>query len=108
MGDDVYLEFDDEEEAVKTSSEPKSWKLLARYVANFEPYAKSMFTQFTEEDWRLRTGIRYSKRGKNYYGRHRLPGGLFCSLGLCATEPGSHRAIQPCSWSFSLVSFGSL
>jgi hypothetical protein len=42
-------------------------------------------------------------------GRDWLPGGAFFgSLRLCAAEPGSHRAMQPCPWLFSLVSFGSL
>jgi hypothetical protein len=52
---------------VTTPSEPKSWKLLARYMANFRPNANMMFTQFSKDVWRLCTGIRYSVRGKNYY-----------------------------------------
>jgi hypothetical protein len=67
MEDDVFLEFDEEEEVEKVPSEPTSWKLLARYMANFKPNTKAMFTRFTEEVWRLRSGIRYSEKGKNYY-----------------------------------------
>uniref|UniRef100_A0ACD5ZK78 Uncharacterized protein n=1 Tax=Avena sativa TaxID=4498 RepID=A0ACD5ZK78_AVESA len=67
MEDDVYLEFDDDEEEVTEAPEPGTWKLLARYMANFKPNTKSMFDRFTDEVWKLRTGIRYSERGKNYY-----------------------------------------
>jgi hypothetical protein len=71
MEDDVYLESDEEddeeEEEVTDPSAPRTWKLLARYMANFKPNAHTMFTQFTEEGWHLRTGIRYSDRGKNYF-----------------------------------------
>jgi hypothetical protein len=67
MEDDVYLEFDEEEEAQVTPKEPNMWKLLARYAANFKPNTHSMFRKFSEEVWQLRTSIRYSERGKNYY-----------------------------------------
>jgi hypothetical protein len=36
-------------------------------MGNFKPNTKSMFTQFAQEVWQLRTGIRYPERGKNYY-----------------------------------------
>jgi hypothetical protein len=67
MEDDVYLEFEEEAKVQKPPKDPNTWKLLARYKANFKPNAKSMFTQLSEEAWRLCTGIRYSERGKNYY-----------------------------------------
>ncbi|KAK1627899.1 hypothetical protein QYE76_002214 [Lolium multiflorum] len=61
MGDDVYLEFDEEE---TKEQEPK---LLARYMASFKPHTKAMFKRFIEEVWHLRSGIEYSEKGKNYY-----------------------------------------
>jgi hypothetical protein len=70
MEDEIHLEFeeDDEGEApILPPSEPKTWKLLARYMANFKPNTKTMFKHFSEDDWCLRTGIRYSERGKNYF-----------------------------------------
>jgi hypothetical protein len=67
MEDDVYLEFDEEEETVMAPPEPTSWKLLARYYASFRPNITSMFTHFADDVWQLRTGIRYLERGKNYY-----------------------------------------
>lgn len=68
MEDDVYLEFDEEEEEVQAAlSAPSSWKMLARYMTNFKPSAKSMFDYFADEVWHLRTGVKYSERGKNYY-----------------------------------------
>ncbi|KAM0920745.1 hypothetical protein ACQ4PT_007312 [Festuca glaucescens] len=67
MQDDVYLEFDEEEEIKQEPTEPTTWKLLARYMANFKPNTKAMFDRFTNEVWHLRSGIRYSEKGKNYY-----------------------------------------
>jgi hypothetical protein len=67
MGDDVYLEFDEEETKEQEPKEPTSWKLLARYMASFKPYTKAMFKRFIEEVWHLRSGIEYSEKGKNYY-----------------------------------------
>ncbi|KAK1629703.1 hypothetical protein QYE76_004018 [Lolium multiflorum] len=69
MEDYVYLEFDDEEEeeVKKAPADPHTWKLLARYMANFKPNTRAMFTRFVDEVWRLRNGIKYSERGKNYY-----------------------------------------
>jgi hypothetical protein len=67
MEDDVYLEFEEEAEEPVKPNEKKTWKLLARYAANFKPNAHAMFKKFSEEVWQLRTGIRYSERGKNYY-----------------------------------------
>ncbi|KAM0872200.1 hypothetical protein ACQ4PT_038874 [Festuca glaucescens] len=67
MEDDVYLEFEEEEEVAPAPREPTSWKLLARYMANFKPHTKAMFTRLIEEVWHLRSGIEYSEKGKNYY-----------------------------------------
>ncbi|KAM0911782.1 hypothetical protein ACQ4PT_013257 [Festuca glaucescens] len=67
MEDDVYLEFEEEEEVKAELAEQKTWKLLARYMANFKPNTKAMFTRFTDEVLHLRIGIRYSEKGKNYY-----------------------------------------
>ncbi|KAM0909255.1 hypothetical protein ACQ4PT_014931 [Festuca glaucescens] len=67
MEDDVYLEFDEEEEVKKDPDEPTTWQLMARYMANFKPNTKAMFNRFADEVWHLRTGIRYSEKGKNYY-----------------------------------------
>ncbi|KAM0834413.1 hypothetical protein ACQ4PT_063617 [Festuca glaucescens] len=67
MADDVYLEFNEEEEMETKKPDPNTWKLLARYKANFRPSAKAMFEHFADDVWRLRTGIRYSERGRNYY-----------------------------------------
>ncbi|KAM0926869.1 hypothetical protein ACQ4PT_003045 [Festuca glaucescens] len=67
MEDDVYLEFEEEEEVAPAPREPTSWKLLARYMANFKPHTKAMFTRLIEEVWHLRRGIEYSEKGKNYY-----------------------------------------
>jgi hypothetical protein len=70
MEDEVHLEFEeDEEEAtpIMPPSEPKTWKLLARYMANFKPNTKTMFKRFSEDVWCLRNGIRYYERGKNYF-----------------------------------------
>ncbi|KAM0890605.1 hypothetical protein ACQ4PT_026934 [Festuca glaucescens] len=66
MEDDVYLEFDEEEVKVEPG-EPTSWTMLARNMANFKPNTKAMFDRFTDEVWHLRSGIRYSEQGKNYY-----------------------------------------
>jgi hypothetical protein len=60
MEDEVHLEFEeDEEEAtpIVPPSEPKTWKLLARYMANFKPNTKTMFKRFSEDVWCLRNGI---------------------------------------------------
>jgi hypothetical protein len=69
MEDDVFLEFDEEEEeTIKEKPDaPKTWKLLARYMANFKPNTKTMFDWFTDEVWHIRNGIMYSEKGKNYY-----------------------------------------
>ncbi|KAM0840057.1 hypothetical protein ACQ4PT_059917 [Festuca glaucescens] len=67
MEDDVFLEFEEDDEVVAAPSAPTAWKLLARYMANFKPSAKSMFAYFADEVWHLRTGVKYSERGKNYY-----------------------------------------
>lgn len=67
MEDEVYLEFEKEEEVEQKPSEPKTWELLARYRANFKPNAYTMFTRFADEVWHLRTGIEYEEKGKNYY-----------------------------------------
>ncbi|KAK1699605.1 hypothetical protein QYE76_016302 [Lolium multiflorum] len=67
MEDDVYLEFDEEEDLKEAPEDPSTWKLLARYMANFKPNTRAMFNYFADEAWRLRTGIRYSEKGKNYY-----------------------------------------
>ncbi|KAM0899098.1 hypothetical protein ACQ4PT_021529 [Festuca glaucescens] len=69
MEDDVYPEFDEEEEKVPTQSDPNTWKLLA--WRGTEPASNQVRGQcskhFTEDVWQLRNGIRYSERGKNYY-----------------------------------------
>jgi hypothetical protein len=57
MEDDVYLEFEEEAEEPVKPNEKKTWKLLARYAANFKPNAHAMFKKFSEEVWQLRTGI---------------------------------------------------
>jgi hypothetical protein len=49
MEDDVFLEFDKEDEIEEPPREPNTWKLLARYMGDLKPNTKSMFTQFTEE-----------------------------------------------------------
>ncbi|KAM0913790.1 hypothetical protein ACQ4PT_011932 [Festuca glaucescens] len=49
MEDDIYLEFDEDEEEVAAPIAPTTWKLLARYMANFKPSAKSMFDYFADE-----------------------------------------------------------
>jgi hypothetical protein len=49
MGDDVHVEFEEENVVVPTPSIPSTWKLLARYWANFKPNAKTMFTHFAQE-----------------------------------------------------------
>jgi hypothetical protein len=70
MEDKIHLEFEEDDEDVTPTlppSEPKTWKLLARYMANFKPNKKTMFKRFSEDVWCLRTGIRYSERGKNYF-----------------------------------------
>jgi hypothetical protein len=67
MEDNVYLEFEEDEEVPEIPRGPKTWKLIARYMANFKPNTHSMFTQFSEEVRRLRTGIKYVERGKNYF-----------------------------------------
>ncbi|KAM0872537.1 hypothetical protein ACQ4PT_038656 [Festuca glaucescens] len=67
MEDDVYLEFEEEEEVKKDPEEATSWQLIARYMATFKPNSKAMFTRFAEEVWFLRTGIDYAEKGKNYY-----------------------------------------
>jgi hypothetical protein len=67
MADDVYMEFDEDEEPEPIPREPNTWKISARYRANFKPNTHSMFTHFTEDVWHLRIGIRYAERGKNYY-----------------------------------------
>ncbi|KAM0874005.1 hypothetical protein ACQ4PT_037700 [Festuca glaucescens] len=66
MDDDVYLEFDEEEEPAVAA--PRTvWKLLGRYMAQFKPSAKDMFEYFGVDVWHLRTGIRYTELQKNYY-----------------------------------------
>jgi hypothetical protein len=67
MEDDVYLEFEEEEEVKKEPDEAKTWQLMARYMATFKPNTVAMFTRLTEEVWHLRTGIDYAEKGKNYY-----------------------------------------
>jgi hypothetical protein len=68
MEDNVFLEFDEDEEPVQLPpQQPNTWRLIARYCANFKPNTTSMFTHFVEDVWRLWTGIRYTERGKNYY-----------------------------------------
>lgn len=67
MEDDVFLEFEEEEEVKKDPDEAPTWQLMARYMANFKPNTKAMFTRFVEEVWFLRTGIDYAEKGKNYY-----------------------------------------
>ncbi|KAM0876507.1 hypothetical protein ACQ4PT_036129 [Festuca glaucescens] len=67
MEDDVYLEFNEEEEVKKDPDEAVSWQLMARYMATFKPNTKAMFTKLSEEAWHLRTGIDYAEKGKNYY-----------------------------------------
>ncbi|KAM0927888.1 hypothetical protein ACQ4PT_002131 [Festuca glaucescens] len=67
MEDDVYLEFDEEEEVKKDPGEAVTWQLMARYMATFKPNTKAMFTKLVEEAWHLRTGIDYAEKGKNYY-----------------------------------------
>ncbi|KAK1630240.1 hypothetical protein QYE76_004555 [Lolium multiflorum] len=68
MEDDVYLEFDEEGPVKKEPSEQTTWQILARYMANFKPNTRAMFKRFIDEVWHLRNGIRYSEKGKNYYG----------------------------------------
>jgi hypothetical protein len=68
MEDNVFLEFDEDEEPDQPlPQQPNTWRLIARYCANFKPNTTSMFNHFVEDVWRLRTGIRYAERGKNYY-----------------------------------------
>ncbi|KAM0892234.1 hypothetical protein ACQ4PT_025875 [Festuca glaucescens] len=66
MEDDVFLEFDEEDGVKVEPSEPTSWTIIARYMANFTPNTKAMFDRFTDEVWFLRSGISYSEQGKNY------------------------------------------
>ncbi|KAK1630142.1 hypothetical protein QYE76_004457 [Lolium multiflorum] len=65
--DDVYMEFEEEEEIKPEPVEKTSWTLLARYMASFKPNTKAMFRYFVDDVWRLRSGIEYSEKGKNYY-----------------------------------------
>ncbi|KAM0827732.1 hypothetical protein ACQ4PT_068002 [Festuca glaucescens] len=66
MEDDVYLEFDEEDD-VPVSAEPRTaWKMLARYMAHTRPNAMDMFTYFSDV-WHLRTQIKYTELQKNYY-----------------------------------------
>ncbi|KAK1660880.1 hypothetical protein QYE76_049039 [Lolium multiflorum] len=67
MEDDLYMEFEEEEEIKLEPVEKTSWTLLARYMASFKPNTKAMFKYFIDEAWRLRKGIEYSEKGKNYY-----------------------------------------
>jgi hypothetical protein len=67
MEDDVYMDFEEEEEIKPEPVEKTSRTLLARYMASFKPNTKAMFKYFIEEAWRLRKGIEYSEKGKNYY-----------------------------------------
>jgi hypothetical protein len=68
MDDDLYMEFEEDEDEVKKEPDaPETWNLLARYMANFKPSTKAMFRRFIDEVWHLRTGIEYSEKGKNYY-----------------------------------------
>jgi hypothetical protein len=67
MEDDVYMEFEEEEEIKPEPVEKTSWTLLARYMASFKPNTKAMFRYFVHDVWRLRSGIEYSEKGKNYY-----------------------------------------
>jgi hypothetical protein len=46
MEDEVYLEFDEEEEVKEVPTEHTSWRLMARYMANFKPNTKAMFKRF--------------------------------------------------------------
>lgn len=67
VDDDVYLEFEEDEDVKKAPSEQKSWDLLARYMASFKPNTRAMFAYFIDEVWHPRAGIEYSEKGKNYY-----------------------------------------
>jgi hypothetical protein len=67
MDNDVFIEVEEEETPPTPKKEPKSWSLLARYMANFKPNTVSMFDHFADDVWKLRAGIEYSERGKNYY-----------------------------------------
>ncbi|KAM0834114.1 hypothetical protein ACQ4PT_063820 [Festuca glaucescens] len=50
MEDDVYMEFEEDEEVKAEPVEKTAWNLLARYMASFKPNTKAMFTRFTDED----------------------------------------------------------
>jgi hypothetical protein len=67
VDDDVYLEFEEDDDVKKAPSEQKSWDLLARYMASFKPNTRAMFAYFIDEVWHPRAGIEYSEKGKNYY-----------------------------------------
>jgi hypothetical protein len=67
MDDEVYLEFEEEDEVKQDLSAPTSWRLLARYMASFKPNTRAMFSRLIDEAWHPRTGIEYSDKGKNYY-----------------------------------------
>jgi hypothetical protein len=47
MEDDVFLEFDEEEDSAAPPKDPNTWVLIARYMANFKPNTYTMFKQFT-------------------------------------------------------------
>jgi hypothetical protein len=50
MEDAVHLEFEEEDEEMEQKpEEPVGWMLVARYMANFKPNTKAMFTFFTEQ-----------------------------------------------------------
>jgi hypothetical protein len=57
-----------------------TWKLLARYMANFKPKIKAMFTLFIDEVLHLHIGIRYLEKGKKLLHGHTIlqEGLLFC------------------------------
>jgi hypothetical protein len=68
MEDAVHLEFEEEDEEMEQKpDETVGWMLVARYMANFKPNTKAMFTFFSEEAWHLRTRIDYAEKGQNIY-----------------------------------------
>jgi hypothetical protein len=54
MEDDVFLELDEHDEpTAPPPQKPNTWRLVARYYANFKPNTLSMFNHFVEDVWRL-------------------------------------------------------
>ncbi|KAK1573109.1 hypothetical protein QYE76_008320 [Lolium multiflorum] len=66
MDDDVFLEFDEEDEVPVSAESRTAWRMLARYRAHTRPNARDMFTYFSDV-WHLRNQIKYTELQKNYY-----------------------------------------